>query len=151
MKNLSGCHTYGNTSPNTRTIYSRVKADKSKYSAMELIRVRKGDFTRNKEFVSHLRKVYWIIQTIAKSNCRVNTRFFPFDTHHCQLIFAPERAPNVVLKTLVPKVVVSFYTQKNSDWTLVKSGQKVYPTEIGVKGVTRFSLYFKYLVRTTLT
>ena len=70
----------------------------------------------------------------------INTRFFPFDTHHCQIIFGPERAPNIVIKPLVPKVIVSFYNQPNSDWTLVRSAQAVAPTEAWVLEVYKQNL-----------
>ena len=70
--------------------------------------------------------MYWIIQTETRSNCRINTRYFPYDIHHCQLIFLPERSPNIMIENLF-SIVVSFYTQPISDWKLLRSEQWWYP------------------------
>ena len=92
--------------------------------------------------------MYWIIQNDIKSNCRINTRFFPFDTHHCQIIFGPERAPNVVIKPLVSEVIISFYNQPNSDWKLVRSAQAAVPTEARV--LDKQNSEFNYCLETLL-
>ena len=47
--------------------------------------------------------------------------------HRCQIIFIPERAPNVMIENLFSSIVVSFYTQANSDWKMVKSEQWFQP------------------------
>ena len=64
--------------------------------------------------------VYWILATETKSNCLINTKYFPFDKHRCAILYVPEHSSNYFIKSLFNSAIISPYSQPNSDWKLMQ-------------------------------
>ena len=69
--------------------------------------------------------LYWIIASETRSTCQVQTRNFPYDKSTCSVAFSGEHASNYFFRALFSDVVISAYTQQNTDWKLLESKQWV--------------------------
>ena len=69
--------------------------------------------------------LYWILASETRSSCKIHTRSFPYDKHKCSVAFAGEHATNYFFRPLFSSVVISAYTQQNTDWKLLQSKQWV--------------------------
>ena len=66
--------------------------------------------------------MYWLVASETTSNCRINTKYFPFDIHRCIVGYSPEHAPNIIVESLFKQPIISPYSYPNADWHLTGHG-----------------------------